>query len=230
MAGEANSGAEQRIPLTRQRVLAAAVAVADEQGVHGLTMRKIADRLGVEAMSLYHHFGGKSEILDGMVDLVFDEVDPPDRSAGWRTALRDRAVSLRAALRRHPWAVGLMESRATPGPATLRHHDAAIGLLREAGFSLVMTAHTVSVLDSYIYGFVLQEVNMPFEGAADLESVAAGIRRSIPAGEYPHFTELMTDHALLPGYAYADEFTYGLDLILDGLANRHTEQSPPEHP
>ncbi|MBH0779588.1 TetR/AcrR family transcriptional regulator [Nocardia bovistercoris] len=220
MAREANVDGAQRIPLTRQRLVAAAVAVADEQGVHSLTMRKVADRLGVEAMSLYHHVGGKPEILDGMVDAVFAEVELPDPEGGWLAATRSRAVSLRAALLRHPWAVGLMESRADPGPATLRHHDWAIGVLSGAGFSLIMIAHTLSVVDSYVYGFVLQEVNLPFDGEGELGEMAADIKAAMPPDAYPHLNAFITGHALRPGYAYADEFTFGLDLILDGLVAR----------
>lgn len=222
MTGEANAGAGHRLPVTRHRLLAAAIAVADEQGVGALTMRKVADRLGVETMSLYHHVRAKAEVLDGMVDTVFDEIDRPDQGADWRVAVRERAISMRDTLRRHPWAVGLMESRANPGPATLRHHDSAIGVLRDAGFSLVMTAHTVSVVDSYVYGFVLQEINLPFDGPAELETVAADIQRTMPTDEYPHLTAFITEHALQPGYAYADEFTYGLDLILESLTARVT--------
>ncbi|WP_024804940.1 TetR/AcrR family transcriptional regulator [Nocardia sp. BMG51109] len=220
MTDETNADAGHRIPLTRQRVVLTAVAVADEVGVEALTMRKVADRLDVEAMSLYHHVGGKAAMLDGMVDAVFAEIDLPASAAGWRAGLRQRAESVRAALLRHPWAVGLVESRAHPGPATLRHHDSAIGLLREAGFSLTMTAHAVSVLDSYVYGFVLQEINLPFSGSGDIDTVATDIQNAMPVGEYPHLAVFIAEHALRPGYAYAVEFTYGLDLILDGLATR----------
>ncbi|WP_433330743.1 TetR/AcrR family transcriptional regulator [Spirillospora sp. CA-294931] len=223
MDKEPAAGPGFRTPLSRERLLAAAVTVADNEGIAALTMRKIADRLGVESMSLYHHVADKSEILDGMVDAVFAEIELPARGTDWRTAMRQRAVSARAALVRHPWAVGLMDSRADPGPATLRHHDAVIGCLRQAGFSVAMAAHAFSVLDSYIYGFALQEVSLPFATSEELEAVAENIQQQMPADEYPHLTELMTEHALKPGYAYADEFSYGLDLILDGLATRAGE-------
>ncbi|MFR9749767.1 TetR/AcrR family transcriptional regulator [Nocardia sp. 004] len=223
-----DTSAGYRIPVTKQRVLAAAVAVADEQGVEALTMRKVADRLGVEAMSLYHHVSNKAEILDGMVDAVFEEIARPEPGAEWRAALQERAVSVRAALQRHPWAVGLMESRANPGPATLRHHDSAIGALREAGFSIAMSAHALSVLDSYVYGFVLQEINLPFKTSAELETVAGDIQRTMPNGEYPNLTAMITEHALQPGYSYTEEFGYGLDLILDGLAARSAQPPSPD--
>ncbi|MBF6327558.1 TetR/AcrR family transcriptional regulator C-terminal domain-containing protein [Nocardia transvalensis] len=206
-----------KAPLTRDRVLAVAVELADEKGVSALTMRALAERLGVEAMSLYHHVRNKDDILDGMVDAVFAEIDTPAESFDWRTAMRQRAVSLRAVLIRHPWAIALMDSRADPGPATLRHHEWMLATLRTAGFSLRMAAHAFSVLDSYIYGFVQQEANLPFADAAGLEEVAAGIVPNLPAGEFPYMTEMITELVLRPGYSYGAEFDYGLDLILDGL-------------
>jgi AcrR family transcriptional regulator len=206
-----------RTPLSRERVIRTAVAVADEKGAAALTMRAIAEPLGVEAMSLYHHVAGREEILDGMVDAVFGEIDLPPRDTDWRSALRHRADSARAVLRRHPWAVGLMDSRSRPGPATLRHHDAVIGTLRAGGFSVPMAAHAVSLIDSYLYGFVLQELSLPLKGAAELDEVTGAILRDMPADTYPHLTELATEHVLKPGYDYADEFAFGLALILDAL-------------
>lgn len=218
MTGESVPSTEPRAPLSRERLLRAAIVVADADGIGSLTMRKIADLVGVETMSLYHHVANKAEVLDGMVDVVFSEIELPSREIGWRASMRRRAFSVRAVLLRHRWAIGLMDSRPNPGPATLRHHDAVIGTLREAGFSIAMAAHAFSVLDSYIYGFVLQEVSLPFSTQEELEAVADGIREQMPAGEYPNLTEMMIEHTLRPGYAYADEFTFGLDLILDGLA------------
>jgi AcrR family transcriptional regulator len=218
--GEGNKGrrrASARAPLTRERVIRTAMAVADEKGAAALTMRAIAEPLGVEAMSLYHHVAGREDILDGMVDAVFGEIGLPPRDTDWKSALRHRADSARAVLLRHPWAVGLMDSRSQPGPATLRHHDAVIGTLRAGGFSVPMAAHAVSLIDSYLYGFVLQELSLPFRGAAELDEVAGAILRDMPADTYPHLTELATEHVLKPGYDYADEFTFGLTLILDAL-------------
>jgi len=208
---------EPRDPLSRERVLRAAVAVADESGIESLTMRRRAQELGVEAMSLYHHVAGKGDILDGMVDVVFGEVELPRGDAEWRTAMRQRAISAREVLARHPWATGLMDSRSTPGPATMRHHDSVIGSLRRAGFSIEMAAHAFSVLDSYIYGFALQELSLPFETSEELAEVAEGILGQFPADQYPHLTEMIVEHALQPGYDYGDEYEFGLDLILDGL-------------
>lgn len=209
-----------RAPLTRESVLATAVSLADGEGVAALTMRKLAERLGVEAMSLYHHVSNKDDILDGMVDAVFGEFELPRADGDWKAELRRRSVSARAVLARHPWAVGLLESRRNPGQATLRHHDSVIGTLRTAGFSVAGAAHAFSVLDSYVYGFAMQEAALPFDASgatADIEEVAAGILAAMPAGAYPHLTEMVLQHALRPGYAYADEFEPGLDLVLDGL-------------
>jgi len=204
-------------------VLRAAVELADSGGVSSLSMRKLAERLGVEAMSLYHHVANKDAILDGMVDAVFAEIDLPVVGSDWRSAMRGRASSAREVLTRHPWAIGLMDSRTNPGPETLRHHDAVIGSLRAGGFSIAGAAHAFSLLDSYIYGFVLQELSVPFESSGgDLEELAAGILEQMPREEFPHLTELILDHALRPGYAYAEEFGIGLDLLLDGL-DRHRE-------
>jgi AcrR family transcriptional regulator len=206
-----------RIPLTKQRVLGAAVALADRDGVRSLSMRKLARELGVEAMSLYHHVANKHDILDGIVDVVFSEIDLPSGEGDWKAAMRQRAISAREALLRHPWATGLMESRSTPGPATLRHHDAVLGILRTAGFSVELAAHAFSVLDSYIYGFALQEANLPFDTPEDTAEVAQAIMAEFPADRYSHLTELTVEHVLQPGYNYGNEYLFGLDLILDGL-------------
>lgn len=207
----------KREPLSRERVVAAAVALADEQGEAGVTMRALAARLGVEAMSLYNHVASREDLLNGMVDVVFGEIDLPRASTDWREAMRARAASSRAVLRRHPWAVGLMDSRSQPGPATLRHHDAVLGALRAGGFSVAMAAHAFSVIDSYLYGFVLQELSMPFTSPTEFDEVAGDILGDMPADAYPHLTELITQHVLKPGYQFADEFEFGLSLILDAL-------------
>ncbi|MFD0412506.1 TetR/AcrR family transcriptional regulator [Streptomyces sp. NPDC127108] len=221
--GKGQRRAPARTPLSRERVIRAAVAIADEKGSAALTMRAIAEPLGVEAMSLYHHVAGREDVLDGMVDAVFGEIDLPPRGTDWKSAMRHRADSARTVLRRHPWAVALMDSRSRPGPATLRHHDAVIGALRAGGFSVAMTAHAFSLIDSYLYGFVIQELSLPFSGSEELGEVAGAILSDMPADAYPHLTELATEHALKPGYDYADEFTFGLTLILDAL---HPDESP----
>ena len=209
--------ADVRTRLSRDRVLAAAVAFADERGIESLTMRKLGEALGVEAMSLYNHVANKDELLDGMVDIVFSEVGLPPGDVDWKTAMRRRAVSARQALSHHRWAIGLMESRTSPGPATLRHHDAVIGCLRGAGFSVPMAAHAFSLLDSYVYGFALQEATLPFDTAEQTAEVAEMILSGLQPDQYPHLTELAVEHVLKPGYEYGNEFEFGLDLILDGL-------------
>jgi AcrR family transcriptional regulator len=196
------------------------MALADAEGIEGLTMRRLAQSLGVEAMSLYHHVANKSDILDGMVDAVFAEIEVPDDESDWATAMRQRADSLRAALLRHRWAIGIMESRESPGPATLRHHDGVIGLCRRAGFSVEMSAHAFSLIDSYVYGFVLQEISLPFDDGDDLGEVIDAMVPDNFADDYPHFAELAAEYVLRPDYSYADEFAFGLGLIIDGLARR----------
>ena len=218
MSTQTDPDAAPRTPLTRQRVLRAAVALADRGGVGALSMRKLAQELGVEAMSLYHHVANKDDILDGIVDVVFGEIELPTGEAGWEAAMRRRAVSAREALRRHPWATGLMESRRSPGPANIRHHDAVLGVLRNAGFPVELAAHAYSLLDSYIYGFALQEASLPFHTPEETAEVAQEIMSAFPADQYPHLAEIATEHVLQPGYDYGNEFLYGLDLILDGLA------------
>jgi AcrR family transcriptional regulator len=190
---------------------------ADENGIGSLTMRKLGEALGVEAMSLYNHVANKAELLDGMIDQVFAEIDLPIGGSGWRSAMRERAVSARRVLSRHRWAIGLMESRSAPGPATLRHHDQVIGILRRAGFSVGLAAHAYSLLDSYIYGFALQEASLPFDTGENTAELARTIMAQFPAGEYPHLAELTVEHVLQPGYDYGNEYEFGLGLILDGL-------------
>jgi AcrR family transcriptional regulator len=206
-----------RAPLSRERVLTAAVSLADAGGIEALTMRRLGQELGVEAMSLYRHVANKDDLLDGMVDAVFGEIELPFADTDWRTAMRERAISVRAALTRHPWATPLMQSRSTPGPATLQHHDAVIGTLRAAGFPIALVAHAFSALDSYIYGFALQQRSLPFETEEETAELAASIMAQFPAGRYPHLVELTVEHVLQPGYDYGEEFALGLDLILDGL-------------
>ncbi len=217
MAAPATPKRADRAPLSRERVLRAAVAFADQNGIGSLSMRRLGEVLGVEAMSLYNHVANKSELLDAMVDVVFGEIDLPGADTDWRSAMRQRAISARQALSRHRWAIGLMESRTTPGPATLRHHDAVLGTLRAGGFSVELAAHAFSVLDSYIYGFAMQEANLPFDTGEETAELAQAILAQFPADEYPHLTELTVEHVLQPGYDYGNEYVFGLDLILDGL-------------
>ncbi len=217
MATRAKRVARPRPALTRERVLRAALSLADRGGIQSLSMRRLGDKLGVEAMSLYNHVRNKEDLLDGMVDVVFSEIDLPPSEIDWRAAMRKRAISVRQVLLRHPWANGLMESRANPGRATLRHHDAVLGSLRRASFSVEMAAHAYSILDGYIYGFTLTELTLPFRKPGEVAEVAGNILEGFRKGEYPYLAEMAMDRAMKPGYDYGDEFEYGLDLILDGI-------------
>ncbi|MEM8885678.1 MAG: TetR/AcrR family transcriptional regulator C-terminal domain-containing protein [Planctomycetota bacterium] len=209
--------ASKKAPLNRETVLATALRMADEGGVEALSMRKLGQALGVEAMSLYHHVRNKEEVIDGIVDLVFAEIDLPEDGEPWREAMRRRAVSARCTLLRHPWAASLMNARPNPGPATLRHHDAVIGSLRGNGFDLVLAAHAFSVIDSYLFGFALTQATLPFENEEQLAAVVQHILPRIPRDQYPHLHELTINHVMQPGYDYADEFAFGLELVLEGL-------------
>jgi AcrR family transcriptional regulator len=208
---------EPRVPLTRERVFQAAVALADERGIESLTMRSLGEELGVEAMSLYYYVKNKDELLDGMVDAVFSEIELPTTDVDWKTSMRRRAISTREALACHRWAVGLLESSTSPGPANFRLHDAVLGCLREAGFSVENASHAYSVQDAYIYGFALQEKTLPVDTPEELAEAAEGLRRQFSADEYPHIAETISEHITQRGYDFADEFEFGLDLILDSL-------------
>jgi AcrR family transcriptional regulator len=180
-------------------------------------MRTLAEMLGVAPMALYRHVANKDDLIDAMVDVVFSEIGVPAGAGDWKTSMRQRAIAVRDALTRHPWAVGLMESRRTPGPANLRHHDAVIGRLRAAGFDVAMAAHAYSLLDSYIYGFALTKLNLPFETSEDVGEVAESMLQPFPATEYPNLVEFLSEHVMKPGYDHGNEFEYGLDVVLGGI-------------
>jgi AcrR family transcriptional regulator len=226
-----------RTRLSRERVLEAAIELARRDGIDALTMRRLADELEVGVMTLYHYVPNKSELLDAMVDVVFAEIELPPRGVDWRTAMRRRAVSTREALNRHRWAVGLMESRATPGPASMRVHDAVLGCLREAGFSLDLTLQAYSVLDAYIYGFALQEKTVPFDSPAQGAALAQAQAEAYAelaaaqglgdlADEFPYLAEVVAGHVAVVGYDFGPAFELGLDLILEALERRRAAQEP----
>ena len=217
MTTHTDPDAKPRAPLSRERVLRTAMALADKQGLDSLTMRRLGQKLGVEAMSLYNHVANKDDLLDGMVDIAFSEIDLSSNGADWKAIMRGRAMSARKMLARHPWAVGLMESRATAGPANLRHHNSVIGNLRRGGFSIEMAAHAYSLMDSYIYGFALQQMNMPVGARKQDPEAAQTFLDRFRADEYPYLAEMVNEHAMKSGYDYGDEFEFGLDLILNGL-------------
>lgn len=203
--------------LSKQRVVAEAIRLADREGVDGLSMRRLAGVLGAGAMSLYHYVASKDELLDAMIDIVFAEIELPSDEGDWKLALRRRADSARQVLARHPWAIGLMESRTSPGHANLRHHEAVIACLRKAGFSVAMATHANWLLDSYVYGYALQVVSLPFDSADELADMVEGVYLpQLPADEFPYLNESAAA-LVATGYDPADEFGFGLDLILDAL-------------
>ena len=209
----------RRQPLSRDAILDAAVTLLDREGLDGLSMRKLGTALGVEAMSLYNHVAGKGDLLDGMIDIVFGEIEPPAAGGDWKAELRKRAVSTRQALLRHRWAVGEMEGRGAHGPSNLRVHDAVLGCLRAAGFSIEMTVSAMSVQDAYIYGFALQQTDMTPETAEDFAAVAQEqmVQYADALAEYPHLVEVVGGYVAQAGYDYDAEFLFGLGVILDGL-------------
>ena len=209
--------------LSRERVLTTAVALADREGIEAVTMRRLADALGAGAMSLYHHVPGKDALRDGMVDIVFGEIELPVGDGDWKGAMRRRALSTRAALRRHPWAVGLMESTKTPGPADLRLHEAVLRCLRQAGFTVEMAVQAYSVQDAYIYGYALQERGMAYatqqqfaetagRRVQQVESAMADVARA-----YPYLAEVVGGHVAQHGHDLSKAFEFGIDVILEGL-------------
>ncbi len=207
--------AGRRPRVSREQVLDAALELADEGGLASVTMASVGARLGVEAMSLYRHIGNKEEMLDGLVDRVFAEIDVPADARDWRDALRRRAVSAQAALRRHPWAIGLMESRSQPGPQTLGHHDAMVAILFRAGFDGRGATRVYNLLDSYIYGFALQEATLPFNSPEEMASMSEQMLAAV-ADAYPHLATVQRE-LVGSGFDYADEFEAGLDIILGAL-------------
>jgi AcrR family transcriptional regulator len=203
--------------LSRQRVVTEAVRLADREGVHGLSMRRLAGELGAGAMSLYHYVANKEALLDAMIDVVFAEIELPPEGTDWQPAMRRRAQSARQVLARHPWAIGLMESRTSPGPANLRHREAVTACLRRAGFSVVMATHANWILDSYVYGFALQEASLPFDTADELAGMADDVfLPQVPADAFPYLHESAAV-LLADGYDPAAEFGFGLDLVLAAL-------------
>ncbi|GAA1055197.1 TetR family transcriptional regulator [Agromyces luteolus] len=197
--------------------MAEAVRLADRDGADGLSMRRLAAELGLGAMSLYHYVANKDELLDAMIDVVFEEIELPPDDTDWQSAMRRRAVSARQVLARHPWAIGLIESRTSPGPANLRHREAVTACLRRAGFPVLMATHANWVLDSYVYGFALQESSLPFDTADELAELAEDVfLPQLPPDEFPYLNESAAA-LVAAGYDPAEEFSFGLDLVLAAL-------------
>lgn len=203
--------------LSKQRVVAEAVRLADREGVDGLSMRRLAGALGAGAMSLYHYVASKDELLDAMIDVVFEEIELPPAEADWQSAMRQEAASTRQVLARHPWATSLMESRTSPGPANLRHREAVTACLRRAGFSVVMATHANWLLNSYVYGYALQAASLPFDTADELAGMVDDVYLpQLPPDEFPYLNESAAA-LLAAGYDPTEEFSFGLDLVLAAL-------------
>ncbi len=211
----------KRKALTAERIIDGAVALADEIGIAGFTIRRLAEAIDAKPMSIYHHLPNKEAIIDGMVDRVFSEIELPPVGGDWRAAITIRSHSMREVLGRHRWAPPLMEARTSPGPATLRHHDAVLGCFRDGGFSLALTGHAYATLDAFLYGFAMQEATLPATGGEEMDDLASTIVAEMPTDLFPHLAEFTKDYVLQPGYDYSKEFDVGLELILDGLQRRH---------
>ena len=227
MSQPTSGSTKERVSLSRDRVLAGAITVADAGGIGALTIRTLAQELGVKPMSVYHYVANKDEIIDGIVDLVYAEIDLPVPGGDWRTEMRRRANSARRVLAKHPWATPLLQSRLNPGPATLRHHNAFIATLRAAGFSVELTAHAFALIDSYVFGFALSENALPIHGPDSVADTAASMMQFFDAEAYPSLLEFTMEHVMRPDYDFGEEFEFGLDLILDGLARSLPDNGAP---
>ena len=220
MVGEVSENGRGRVRLTRERVIQAALSVADSGGLGSLTIRSLAKELGAKPMSVYYHVANKDEILGALVDIVFSEIQLPVPGGDWRSEMHKRACSAREVLGRHRWAIGLLESRTDPGPANLRHHDTVIATLQTAGFSAELIAHAYALIDSYVYGFALSEASLPINGSETVAEVAGPMMEMIPAADFPYLAEFSAEHVMRPDYDFGNEFEFGLDLVLDGLDAR----------
>lgn len=209
-------------PLSRPRIVEAAVAVADDGGYAAISMRNVGRQLGVEAMSLYHHIANKDALLDALVDWVFAQIELPAAEDSWRDGMRRRAGSARRVLVDHPWALTLIDSRSDPGPALLRHHDAVIGCLRRGGFSIGLSAQAFSVIDAYVYGFALTERNLPFDPSTTTDAVDFAVEVAPLLGDYPHLAELVQHLTASGEYSFSQQFEEGLEIILAELEHRLT--------
>jgi AcrR family transcriptional regulator len=220
MVERASESTPERAPLSRERVLDGAMAIADAGGIGSLTIRSLAQELGVKPMSVYHYVANKDEIIDGIVDRVYGEMELPSAEGDWRAEMHRRCTSAREVLGRHPWAIPLLQSRTAPGPATLQHHDAVIACLRGAGLSVQMTAHALALVDSLVFGFALSEAALPIHGPESVPEIAEAIMQRFATGAYPHLLEFSTEHVIKPGYDFGEEFEFGLGVVLDAFAER----------
>lgn len=212
-------------PLSQERILDGALGLADRIGLDALTIRRLAEELGVKPMTIYHYIPSKDAIVDGMVERVFGEIDLPPEDLPWTEAVRVRCLSSRQALNRHPWAAPLMESRTSPGPVSLRHHEAMLACLRRGGLSWQLTAHAYAILDSYIFGFAFEEATLPSTGGEGLAEIAEQMAAAFDPEAYPTLTAFTAEHVMQPGYSFGSTFEFGLDLIIDGLERAATEDA-----
>ena len=216
---------QKRQTLSRDPIVGGALALADDVGMHAFTIRRLASVLGVAPMTIYHYFPNKDAIIDAMVDAVFAQIDLPPEDLEWKPAMRIRCVSTREVLNRHPWAPPYMESRTSPGPATLRHHEAVLGCLRGGGLSFQVTADAYAIVDSYLYGFALEEASLPAGGGEGIQDIAETMAAAFDADAYPYLVEFTAEHVMQPGYSFANSFEVGLDLILDGIDQASRQHS-----
>ena len=216
---------EPRLPLSRDRILVAALELADQGGIESLTMRKLGQTLGFEAMSLYNHVANKDDVIDGLLDLVLDESEPPSPTGDWDGAVRSSAVSVHAALRRHPWASAVLMAPGRLRPARLHYMDSLLGRLREAGFSAETTYHAYHVLDGHIFGFSLWEASHSYSDE-DAAEMMASFEQTITPDEYPYLREHGEQHFAEGPHHDVSAFEFGLDLILDGLRKIRGSSSP----
>ena len=207
-------------PLTAQRIIEAAVEVADEGGFAAISRRNVGKQLGVEAMSLYHHIANKDALLDALVDWVFSRIELPTAADSWQAGMRRRAGSARRVLVDHPWALTLIDSRSNPGPALLRHHDAVVGCLRGGGFPIALAAQAFSAIDAYVYGFALTERNLPFDPSTTTDAVDFAVEVAPLLGSYPHLAELVQHLTGSGEYSFSRQFEDGLEIILAELERR----------
>ena len=208
---------KEKASLSKEAILRAAVGLADESGLDALTIRQLAHVLGTAPTTIYHHLKSKGEIIDGMVEFVFSEIEVPSEEVEWTDAIRSRCLSTRRALHRHEWAAPLMESRTTPGPLCLRHHDAAIGHLRRGGLSNELVAHAFAILDAFVYGFSIQAAALPGRARDELVKVATEFDNRDIIPDFPHLAGFVTDRVLQRGHGFEVSFEFGLDILIAGI-------------
>jgi AcrR family transcriptional regulator len=204
-------------PLTRESIIQVAMAFADSNGLEALSMRRLGQELGVEAMAIYHHFASKEELLEEMLGVVHGEIVVPSDEPDWRACMRVRATSVLEAIIKHPWAAARMESGVDPTATTMRDREYIARCLRTAGFSLEATVHATTLLDIYVYGAAQQYVALSFSSAQGAAKISKSVSEKFSDRDYPYFSEVLRKHILTGKYNPLDEFYFGLEVILDGI-------------